>query len=166
MSVGATGFEPATSRPPAVHSNQTEPHPVNSYIINDLYSNVKRTLSHISSKIPYNNSVDTRKGVFSLPIYQNQINQHRSCQSGHSCNCRRPVPEPCNHPVSQKIQPIPAKPDCGCGIKDPLEDFPIAMAYVPWQRWRDLYDSNKGFHRGTIFRELDKSFCGKGGVCQ
>ena len=28
MSVGATGFEPATSRPPAVHSNQTEPHPV------------------------------------------------------------------------------------------------------------------------------------------
>ena len=58
------------------------------------------------------------------------------------------------------------KPDCGCGIKDPLEDLPIAMAYVPWQRWRDLYDSNKGFHRGTIFRDLDKSFCGKGGVCQ
>lgn len=26
--VGVTGFEPATSRPPAVHSNQTEPHPV------------------------------------------------------------------------------------------------------------------------------------------
>lgn len=26
--IGATGFEPATSRPPAVHSNQTEPHPV------------------------------------------------------------------------------------------------------------------------------------------
>lgn len=155
-----------TSRPPAVHSNQTEPHPANSYIINDLYSNVKRTLSHISFKIPYNNSVDTRKGVFSLPIYQNQINQHRSCQSGHSCNCRRPVPEPGNQPVCQKIQPVPAKPDCGCGIKDPLENLPIAMAYVPWQRWRDLYDSNKGFHRGTIFRELDKPFCGKGGVCQ
>ena len=42
----------------------------------------------------------------------------------------------------------------------------VGMAYVPWQRWRDLYDSNKGFHRGTIFRDLDKSFCGKGGVCQ
>ena len=37
-----------------MHSNQTEPHPANSYIINDLYSNVKRTLSHISFKIPYN----------------------------------------------------------------------------------------------------------------
>ena len=58
-----------------------------------------------------------------MPIYQNQINQHRSCQSGHSCNCRRPVPEPGNQPVCQKIQPVPAKPDCGCGIKDPLEDL-------------------------------------------
>ena len=89
-----------------------------------------------------------------MPIYQNQINQHRSCQSGHSCNCRRPVPEPCSHPVSQKIQPVPAKPDCGCGIKDPLEDLPIAMAYVPWQRWRDLTiptkDSTVARFSGTL----------------
>ena len=95
-----------------------------------------------------------------MPIYQNQINQHRSCQSGHSCNCRRPVPEPCNHPVSQKIQPIPAKPDCGCGIKDPLEDFPIAMAYVPWQRWGDIYEPCKALARGTLFAALDKPFKG------
>ena len=29
--VGVTGFEPATSRPPAVRSNQTEPHPANEF---------------------------------------------------------------------------------------------------------------------------------------
>ena len=95
-----------------------------------------------------------------MPIYQNQINQHRSCQSGHSCNCRRPVPEPCSHPVSQKIQPVPAKPDCGCGIKDPLEDLPIAMAYVPWQRWGDIYEPCKALARGTLFAALDKPFKG------
>ena len=60
----------------------------------------------------------------------------------------------------------PSRPCCNIQDHDKLSGLSIAMAYVPWQRWRDLYDSNKGFHRGTIFRELDKSFCGKGGVCQ
>ena len=35
------------------------------------------------------------------------------------------------------------------------------MAYVPMQQWRQLYDPNVGFSRGTIFMELDKPFCGK-----
>ncbi|HJB19395.1 MAG TPA: spore coat associated protein CotJA [Candidatus Bariatricus faecipullorum] len=41
--------------------------------------------------------------------------------------------------------------------------MPLAMAYVPWQNWRNLYDIHKGFTRGTIFEELDKPFYGKGG---
>ncbi len=49
--------------------------------------------------------------------------------------------------------------------KDQLEDLPIAMAYVPWQKWCNLYDAEKGFHRGTIFQELDLPFRGTGG-CQ
>ena len=40
---------------------------------------------------------------------------------------------------------------------------PLAMAYVPMQQWRQLYDPNVGFGRGTIFMELDKPFCGKEG---
>lgn len=48
---------------------------------------------------------------------------------------------------------------------DPLKHLPIAMAYVPWQRWKDcdFYDLDKGFQRGTIFMELDKPFHGEGG---
>ena len=44
------------------------------------------------------------------------------------------------------------------------DDMPIAMAYVPWQMWQDIYDAEKGFQCGTIFQELNKPFLGKGGV--
>lgn len=43
-------------------------------------------------------------------------------------------------------------------------DMPIGMAYVPWQKWQDIYDPGKGLESGTIFRELDKPFLGKGGM--
>lgn len=42
-------------------------------------------------------------------------------------------------------------------------DGPIAMAYVPWQKWQALYEAEKGFCCGTIFAELDKPFEGTGG---
>ncbi len=45
------------------------------------------------------------------------------------------------------------------------DNKPIAMAYVPWQKWRNIYDAEKGFRRGTIFQELDLPFRGIGG-CQ
>ena len=43
-------------------------------------------------------------------------------------------------------------------------DMPIAMAYVPWQKWQDIYEPCKGLESGTIFKELDKPFLGKGGM--
>lgn len=43
-------------------------------------------------------------------------------------------------------------------------DMPIAMAYVPWQKWRDLYEPCQALGHGTIFSELDKPFLGKGGM--
>ena len=36
-----------------------------------------------------------------------------------------------------------------------LGDKPLAYAYVPIQRWRMLYEPDKGLVRGTIFEELD-----------
>ncbi|MEZ3434723.1 MAG: spore coat associated protein CotJA [Lachnospiraceae bacterium] len=48
---------------------------------------------------------------------------------------------------------------------DELSGMPLAMAYVPWQEWQNIYEAEKGFCRGTIFEELDKPFCGIGG-CQ
>ncbi len=36
-----------------------------------------------------------------------------------------------------------------------VDTYPVAMAYVPMQQWRELYDPDSAIHRGTIFRELD-----------
>ena len=40
---------------------------------------------------------------------------------------------------------------------------PIAMAYVPMQRWSTLYAPMKALHSGTAFPELDLIFCGRRG---
>ena len=49
---------------------------------------------------------------------------------------------------------------------DALGQFPIAMAYVPWQRFGQTYELSKALCAGTIFPELDKPFCGKRGCCK
>lgn len=49
---------------------------------------------------------------------------------------------------------------------DTLGQFPLAMAYVPWQRFGQTYDLSKALCAGTIFPELDKPFCGKRGTCK
>lgn len=41
-------------------------------------------------------------------------------------------------------------------------DTPV-MAFIPVQKWRELYDAEKGFDRGTIFQEIDLPFLGEGG---
>ena len=46
------------------------------------------------------------------------------------------------------------------------EDFPVAMAYVPWQRWNTVYDLERALCTGTIFPELDKPFLGVRGGCR
>ena len=45
-----------------------------------------------------------------------------------------------------------------------VDSLPLAMAYVPMQKWRDIYDIDVGFSRGTIFKELDLPFLGKQGI--
>ena len=40
----------------------------------------------------------------------------------------------------------------------------LAMAYVPSQRFENLYEANDGWHRGTIFADLDKPY--EGGCCR
>lgn len=44
--------------------------------------------------------------------------------------------------------------------------FPVGMAYVPWQEFKDLYDPYQGLCHGTIFKELDYPFYGKRGNCR
>ncbi len=41
-----------------------------------------------------------------------------------------------------------------------LEDLPLAMAYVPWQKWRKVCDGAAGLAMGTIFQELNLPWVG------
>lgn len=44
-------------------------------------------------------------------------------------------------------------------------DLPVAMAYIPSQKFCGTYNTAKGLDMGTIFPDLCKPFCGKGGGC-
>ncbi len=44
----------------------------------------------------------------------------------------------------------------------PIENAVLAMAYVPVQKFANLYSDSKGLQAGTMFADLDKPFCGKG----
>ena len=43
---------------------------------------------------------------------------------------------------------------------------PLAMAYVPFQKWGMLYDEEVGMQRGTIFKQLAKPFIGEEAVAR
>jgi hypothetical protein len=45
-------------------------------------------------------------------------------------------------------------------LENEARDFVLGMAYVPPQEWRDIYDVDYAFTRGTIFAELDKPWFG------
>ena len=46
-----------------------------------------------------------------------------------------------------------------CGIN--IEEFPVAMAYVPWQKFDKMYDDlEKAYCNGTVFPELYKPVSG------
>lgn len=39
------------------------------------------------------------------------------------------------------------------------EGLPLAIAYVPMQAWREVYEPEIAITRATVFKELDKPFC-------
>ena len=50
------------------------------------------------------------------------------------------------------------------GEREEIDDLPLAMAYVPVQKWEKLYDPAAALERGTLFCRLDLPFVGKGAV--
>lgn len=82
-------------------------------------------------------------------------------QTRPDCGCQSRPSRPDNG-----CQSAPSRPDCGCGQGRPssnsIDSFEIAMAYVPWQRWKRTYDPHRSLMSGTIFPELDKPFCAAG----
>ena len=51
--------------------------------------------------------------------------------------------------------------ECSAISSQPLS---LAMAYVPMQSWRNLYELDLALERGTVFAELDKPFIGEEAV--
>ena len=51
-----------------------------------------------------------------------------------------------------------------CNQCQQINDMPgysLAMAYVPWQTFRNLYDEHDALCNGTIFKELNLEFRGR-----
>ena len=40
-------------------------------------------------------------------------------------------------------------------------ETPLGMAYVPYQKWKNIYEPSVGLDRGTVFEDLDKPFLGE-----
>lgn len=107
--------------------------------------------------------------------YRNDTNDYMrrgNCSRGYRMNNgmapgSAPSPYSGNRNMNSRSsdqQPYRDTSSC-CDRDDVLEGMPLAMAYVPWQNWRKIYEPEKAFCRGTIFEELDKPFQGIGG-CQ
>ena len=79
----------------------------------------------------------------------------------HSCGCGY------NYRRSTQKEPVrQSRPAMSCsrsGIQDQRQ-YPLAMAYVPMQMWSQPLSPCKGLQLGTIFADLNKPFCGKGGA--
>lgn len=70
------------------------------------------------------------------------------------------TPEQPSAPQEPDIEPNPCPPQA-----QPHQPMVVGMAYVPWQKWQQPYDYEKGFQAGTIFPDLDLPFLGyRGGM--
>lgn len=67
------------------------------------------------------------------------------------------------YPMEPGVPPtaiLPAEDCCKKAAPFCVDDgrFPLAMSYVPMQKWSQPLPIEKGFKRGTIFAELDLPF--------
>lgn len=93
-----------------------------------------------------------RQGIHQMPFHM----EHRSeCHNDNTMSRMGEHRKSCGCETTHRTSP--------CN-NDALSELPIAMAYVPWQKWRNICELGKAFQNGTIFEELNKPFCGKGGV--
>ena len=91
-------------------------------------------------------------------MYNSRYSSMRSVPN-QDCGCP-PAPEPICTPNNNE------RMEHGCDCKerwmsDPMQGFPLAMAYVPWQKFQKLYNEHEAFQNGTIFKELDLDYYGR-----
>ncbi len=99
-------------------------------------------------------------------------------QSGNNCcepGCCTPPDNDCCEPVcctppdNDCCEPQPPDNDCCCknnkpdpdcvpSKKDPIAGMALAMAYVPWQDYKNICPEEEAWCKGTIFAQLDLDF--------
>lgn len=107
--------------------------------------------------------------------------QQNRCQCGYNNMNVQPVSDmkmkqSVNYQCAYKEMPQSRSTDgCQCALKEYNSDikdgidwggYPIAMAYVPWQKWKCVYDAEEGINSGTIFPELELPFYGESYACK
>ena len=85
----------------------------------------------------------------------------------NGCGCR-PYRSTCgmNGPrANAACNPCAESARTSC-MYDSIDALPLAMAYVPRQVFSDTFQLSYGLCAGTIFPDLCKPFCGRGGMCR
>jgi len=81
---------------------------------------------------------------------------------------REPVPIPVRRvesvtaEIELTLPPLPVLPVITPPVSEGAECGSLAMVFATMQEWRNLYEPEHGFSRGTIFEELDLPFMGEG----
>lgn len=117
-----------------------------------------------------------------MPNYHYQSQEYMNMRRGNCArsygnaqNSCQPLRESANRPQREAACQPQRESSCQekeivcCNDKgsyDELRGMPLAMAYVPWQKWCNIYEADKGFCHGTIFKELNMPFRGIGGCCK
>lgn len=65
-------------------------------------------------------------------------------------------------PAFRNMSGVPIS--CGC-VNENNTKRALAMAYVEWQKWQNVYPAEVGFARGTLFEDLDLPFIGEEVAC-
>ena len=66
----------------------------------------------------------------------------------------------CNQPVIGSII-TGGCADAACNKETTLSKLSIAMAYVPWQDYENIYTQPQALRNGTLFAELNLDFAGR-----
>ena len=92
---------------------------------------------------------------------------HNQCRRGPArMDCR--MPEVSREEDCCRMPEVPREKEC-CHMPEASKEkdccfkreWPIGMTYVPIQEWKNIYQPDEGFHKGTIFAELDLPFLGR-----
>ena len=118
--------------------------------------NVNRQNNCCSGRSGKPNVIITPTGCNAAPVPASPCCNAISAAS--CCNVASVQPLSCCNDGAAEAVIVGGSTDAACNKEIVLRDFPIAMAYVPWQDYGNICAPPQALKNGTIFRELDLDF--------